>query len=144
MASLLQGFEEVRLVKPVGKIVMTVTDNAVKFNKATAIVLGHPAYVKVLVNEKTKQIAVTPTTAKADNGIKFSKGEGKQAASISVKDAAVLEAVKQFFDIAEAPEGQVAYQSVPGESHPNDKVVIFDAAKATAGVMKRRGRKKAA
>ena len=87
MASLLQGFEEVQLVKPVGKTVLTVTDSAIRFNKATAEVLGFPAYVKVLINDKTKQIAVTPTTAKADNAIKFSKPEGKQAASVSVKEA---------------------------------------------------------
>ena len=36
MASLLQGFEEVQLVKPVGKTVLTVTDSAIRFNKATA------------------------------------------------------------------------------------------------------------
>ena len=63
MASLLQGFEEVQLVKPVGKTVLTVTDSAIRFNKATAEVLGFPAYVKVLINDKTKQIAVTPTTS---------------------------------------------------------------------------------
>lgn len=78
MASLLQGFEEVQLVKPVGKTVMTVTDSVVRFNKATAKVLNFPAQVKILINDKTRQIAVTPTTAKADNAVKFSKGEGKQ------------------------------------------------------------------
>ena len=62
MASLLQGFEEVQLVKPVGKTVLTVTDSAIRFNKATAEALGFPAYVKVLINDKTRQIAVTPTT----------------------------------------------------------------------------------
>ena len=144
MASLLQGFEEVRLVKPVGKTVMTVTTNAVRFNKATAAALGFPAYVKVLVNEHTKQIAVTPTTAKADNGIKFSKGEDKQTASISVKDATIVEAVSRFFEIGDAPEGEVAYQSVTGEAHQLDKVVIFNIADAVAGTMKRRGRKKVA
>ena len=46
MASLLQGFEEVQLVKPVGKTVLTVTDSAIRFNKATAEVLGFPAYVR--------------------------------------------------------------------------------------------------
>ena len=94
MASLLQGFEE---VQPVGKTVLTVTDSAIRFNKATAEVLGFPAYVKVLINDKTKQIAVTPTTAKADNAIKFSKPEGKQAASVSVKEATLIEAVKAYF-----------------------------------------------
>ena len=38
MASLLQGFEEVQLVKPVGKTVLTVTDSAIRFNKATALI----------------------------------------------------------------------------------------------------------
>ena len=94
MASLLQGFEEVQLVKPVGKTVLTVTDSAIRFNKATAEVLGFPAYVKVLINDKTKQIAVTPTTAKA--------------------------------------------------ACPESETVSFDVANATAGTMKRRGRKKAA
>ena len=71
MASLLQGFKEVQLVKPVGKTVMTVTDSVVRFNKATAEVLNFPAQVKILINDKTRQIAVTPTTAKADNAVKF-------------------------------------------------------------------------
>lgn len=144
MANVLQGFEEVTLVKPIGKTVMTVTDSAVKFNKATAAQLGYPAYVKVLVNEKTKQIAVTPTTAKAANAVKFSKPEDKQTSSISVKDASLLTTILQYFTLAEAPEDEIAYQSVNGTAYPNDKVVIFDADEATAGTMKRRGRKKAA
>ena len=143
MASLLQGFEEVQLVKPVGKTVLTVTDSAIRFNKATAEVLGFPAYVKVLINDKTKQIAVTPTT-KADNAIKFSKPEGKQSTSVSVKEATLIEAVKAYFTLPEAPEGEIAYQSVNGTAYPESKTVIFDAANATAGTMKRRGRKKAA
>ena len=141
MASLLQGFEEVQLVKPVGKTVLTVTDSAIRFNKATAEVLGFPAYVKVLINDKTKQIAVTPTTAKADNA---SKPEGKQSTSVSVKEATLIEAVKAYFTLPEAPEGEIAYQSVNGTAYPESKTVIFDAANATAGTMKRRGRKKAA
>ncbi|KFI96136.1 hypothetical protein [Bifidobacterium stellenboschense] len=144
MASVLQGFEEVRLVKPVGKITMTVTANAVRFNKATAQVLGFPAYVKVLVNEKTRQVAIVPTTAKADNAVKFSKPEGKQTTSVSVKDSAPLAAVSAFFELPEAPEGEVAYQQVTGSFYADDKAAVFDAASAVAGTMKRRGRKKAA
>ncbi|MBM6697040.1 hypothetical protein H6A11_08420 [Bifidobacterium pullorum subsp. saeculare] len=144
MASLLQGFEEVRLAKPVGKTVMTVTDSAVRFNKATAEVLGFPAYVKVLINEKTRQVAVTPTTEKADNAVKFSKPEGKQTSSVSIKEEAPLAAVSKFFTLAEAPEGEIAYQSVNGAAYPEEKTVIFNADDAVAGTMKRRGRKKTA
>ncbi|MBT1169971.1 hypothetical protein [Bifidobacterium sp. SO4] len=141
MASLLQGFEEVQLVKPVGKTVMTVTDSAIRFNKATVEVLGSPAYVKVLINEKTKQIAVTPAAEKADNAVKFAKAG---AASVSVKEPVLVEAVKAYLPVGDAPEGEVAYQSVNGAAYAESKTVIFDVANATAGTMKRRGRKKAA
>ncbi|MBW3091646.1 hypothetical protein KIH79_01490 [Bifidobacterium sp. 82T10] len=144
MASLLQGFEEVKLVKPLGKTVMTITDSAVRFNKATAEALGFPTFVKVLINDRTKQIAVTPATTKADNAIKFSKAEGKQTASISIKDATVVSAIAPYFTLEEAPEGEIAYVSVAGTPYQGDKVVIFNVADATPGTMKRRGRKKAA
>ena len=125
MASLLQGFEEVQLVKPVGKTVMTVTDSVVRFNKATAEVLNFPAQVKILINDKTRQIAVTPTTA------------------VSIKNAVLVEAISKYFTLVEAPEGEVSFASVNGTAYPEDKTVIFDVANATAGTMKRRGRKKA-
>lgn len=144
MPSLLQGFEEVSLIKPVGKTVMTVTATAVKFNKATAAILGYPAYAKVLINDKTRQIALTPATQKDPNAVKFSKPEDKQTTSVSVKDATLVEAVLKYFELAEVPEDEVSYQSVNGTAYPDDKAVIFDAAKATAGTMKRSGRKKAA
>ena len=46
--------------------------------------------------------------------------------------------------MAESPEVEVSYQSVNGTAYPDSKTVIFDVANATAGTMKRRGRKKAA
>lgn len=143
MASLLRGFKEVQLVKPVDKTVMTVTDSVVRFNKATAEVLNFPAQAKILINDKTKQIAITPATAKADNAVKFSKGDGKQTKSVSIKDAVLVETISKYFTLAEAPEGEVAFVSVNGTAYPDSKTVIFDVANATAGTMKRRGRKKA-
>ena len=143
MAALLSGFEEVNVVKPIGKVVMTVTASSIRFNKATAAALGFPAHVKVLVNEQTRQIALTPTTGRAENALKFSKPEDKQRLSISVKDKAVLAALHGYFTIGEAPEGEVAYVAVDGTAYPNDRIVIFNVADAVAGTMKRRGRRKA-
>ena len=105
--------------------------------------LNFPAQVKILINDKTRQIAVTPTTAKADNAVKFSKGEGKQTTSVSIKDAVLVKAISKYFTLVEAPEGEVSFASVNGTAYPEDKTVIFDVANATAGTMKRRGRKKA-
>lgn len=144
MTSLLSGFEEVNVVKPLGKVVMTVTANAIRFNKSTAAALGYPAHVKVLVNAQTRQIALAPTTGRAENALKFSKPEGQQRLSISVKDKAVLATLLGYFNPGEAPEGQVAYQAVEGTAYPHDKIVIFNVDDAVAGTMRRRGRRPAA
>ena len=143
MASVLQGFEEVRLVNPVGKITMTVTANPVRFNKGTAQAMGFPAFVRLLVDGNGRRIGVAVTTGEALNAVKFSKTEEKQTASVSVREQAALDAIGKFFTLAEAPEGEVAYVSVPGTYYPDDKAVIFNVNDATAGTMKRRGRKKA-
>lgn len=143
MASSLQGFEEVSLTDPVLNVVMTVTDSVVRFNKATAEALHWPAYVKVLVNSRKKQIAVQACDAKEENAIKFSKPAEKQTASVNVKDPKVLAAVLKYFDLPEAPEGEVSYQSVNGSVLDDAKAAVFDVSSAVAGTMKRRGRKKA-
>ena len=75
--------------------------------------------------------------------MKFSKGEGKQTTSVSIKNAVLVEAISKYFTLAEAPEGEISFVSVNGAAYPESKTVIFDVANATAGTMKRRGRKKA-
>ena len=140
--ALLQGFEEINMSVPTGKSTMTVTDSVVRFNKATAADLGYPAYVKILINDKTRQIALQVCTAKNGNAVKFSKPEGKQTTSVNIKDAVVLDALHKYFTLPEAPEGEVAYQSVPGVVYVEEKTIIFNADAATSGTMKKRGRKK--
>ena len=143
MPSVLQGFEEVALAKPICKLTATLTASGVRFNKATAEALGFPAFVKVLVNSGAKQVALTPTTAKADNAVKFSKPEGKQTTSVNMKEEAPLNAVLALVELPQTAEGLVAYHTAEGTLYQDDKVVIFDFSTATAGTMKRRGRKKA-
>lgn len=139
---ILQGFEEVNITAPITKMTMTVMDTRVRFNKATAIALGYPAYVKVLVNEKTKQVALEVCTGRDANAVKFSKPEGKQTASVSLKDATLVATIREFFTLKPVPEGEDSYAAVPGKLFPEQHVVVFDAAGAVAGTMKRRGRKK--
>lgn len=141
--ALLQGFEEIKLVAPIGKVVVTITESAIRFNKSTAAALGYPAYVKVLVNEKTKQIALQACSGREGNAIKFSKPEGKQNASVSIKNDVVLNAVKKFFDFPEVSDNEIAYYAITGTVYGNEKVAIFNVDDATNGTMKKRGRKKA-
>ena len=114
----------------------------VRFNKATAIALGYPAYVKVLINDKTKQFAVKPCKQSDANAVKFSKPEGKQTASVNIKDVMVLDSVLKYFKLDEPQEGQVTFQSMQGTFYPEERVAMFSVADAKAGVMKKRGRKK--
>ena len=140
--ALLQGFEEINMAVPAGKAMMTVTESVIRFNKATAADLGYPAYVKILVNDKTGQIALQPCNAKSGNAVKFSKPEGKQTTSVNVKDAVVLEALHKYFALPQASDEEIAYQSVSGAVHVEEKVIIFSIADAVSGTMKKRGRKK--
>ena len=61
---ILKGFEVINLKQPKGESVMTVTSNSLKFNKATAVELNYAPYIKVLLNAKTKQIAIQPCSEK--------------------------------------------------------------------------------
>lgn len=143
MAALLQGFNEISLTVPPLKTVMTVTETAIRFNKATAEALDYPAYVKVLINERTRRVAITPCEKGDVNAVKFSRPEGKQTTSVSVKTPIVLESVLRYFPLDKAPEGEVAYKSVEGTDYPREKAVIFAVDDAVAGTMKHRGRRKA-
>jgi hypothetical protein len=139
----LQGFEEVAITEPVGKLTMTVMDSKIRFNKATAVELGYPAYVKVLINDKTRQIALQSCTGRDANAIKFSKPEGKQVSSVTVSNKVLVAAIGKFFTLKSAPEGGISYQTAAGTLNKDEKAVVFDTANAVAGTMKQRGRKKA-
>ena len=93
---ILKGFEVINLKQPKGESVMTVTSNSLKFNKATAVELNYATYIKVLLNAKTRQIAIQPCSEKDPNAIKFSNEESKQTYAISIKVPAdeILEKMK--------------------------------------------------
>ncbi|NMM93803.1 hypothetical protein [Bifidobacterium oedipodis] len=142
--ALLQGFEEVSVKTPIGKLTMTITESGIRFNKSTAAALGFPQRVKVLINEQTRQLALQAVDNRSTNAVKFSKPESKQVASVSVKDPMVMEAAAKLFPLSASPEGEVAYWSAEGELHEKEKVVIFNVEGATEGTMKKRGRRAAA
>lgn len=142
MASL-QGFHEISLAAPASKAVMTITNAAIRFNKATAAELGYPSHVRVLVNESAKQVAIQACSADEENAIKFSKPADKQTGSVSIKAPAVLVTICSFFELHNPSEDEIDYRSIQGVSQPDDKAIIFDINDAKAGTMKKRGRRKA-
>lgn len=151
--SVLDGFEAVGEKTTTNKMTMTVMESSVRFSKGVTEALGCPAYVKLLVNDKRKKIAVQACDAKDENAIKFcktkrSKADGVdsdaagKASSVTVRTTDVLVAVQKYFTFPPVADDQIAYFAMNGESYPDEKVVIFAVADASKGVSGKRGPRK--
>lgn len=134
--AVLEGFEVVELEQSTGDSVMTLTSTNLKFNKATAVELGYPSYVRMLTNAATRQIAIQPCKENTKNAVEFSKDKEKQNYAVVVKVPALLTAARKMADLGE----DAASMSFRGVLYPNDNVIIYDLSKGEP--VKRRGKRK--
>lgn len=139
---ILKGFEVINLKQPKGESVMTVTSNSLKFNKATAVELNYAPYIKVLLNAKTRQIAIQPCSEKDPNAIKFSNEESKQTYAISIKVPAIQVEFRRMMPFEDENGGKLSY-TLNGTLYPDEQVVIYDIGDVKPEAeKKRRGRRK--
>ena len=139
---ILKGFEVINLKQPKGESVMTVTSNSLKFNKATAVELNYAPYIKVLLNAKTRQIAIQPCSEKDPNAIKFSNEESKQTYAISIKVPAIQVEFRRMLSFEDENGGKLSY-TLNGTLYPDEQVVIYDIGDVKPEAeKKRRGRRK--
>ena len=136
MAGILTGFEVVELEESRGDSVMTLTSANLKFNKATAVELGFPAYIRMLVNASTRQVAIEPCKENTKNAVPFSKDESKQNYAIVVKMPALLTAARKLADV-DKDSGSISFK---GMLYPEDKIIIYNLAEGQP--TKKRNRKK--
>jgi site-specific DNA recombinase len=134
--AILEGFEVVELEQSKGDSVLTLTSTNLKFNKATAVELGFPAYVRMLVNAATRQVEIQPCTEKSKNAVKFSREKTKQTYAVVVKIPALLTTVRKLTEVDE-DAGSLSFR---GTLYPNEKVIIYDLSKGEP--VKTRGRRK--
>lgn len=139
---ILKGFEVINLKQPKGESVMTVTSNSLKFNKATAVELNYAPYIRVLLNAKTRQIAIQPCSEKDPNAIKFSNEESKQTYAISIKVPAIQVEFRRMLPFEDDNGGKLSY-TLNGTLYPDEQVVIYDIGDVKSETeKKRRGRRK--
>lgn len=139
---ILKGFEVINLKQPKGESVMTVTSNSLKFNKATAVELNYAPYIKVLLNAKTRQIAIQPCSEKDPNAIKFSNEESKQTYAISIKVPAIQVEFRRMLPFEDDNGGKLSY-TLNGTLYPDEQVVIYEIGDVKPETeKKRRGRRK--
>ncbi len=121
----LDGFKEIELKEPKSESVMTVSSSSLKFNKATAVELNYPAYIKVLINAQTRQIGIRPCSAKAKNSIKFSEEESKQHYAIILKVPAVQADFRRLFSF-ENEKGEKLTYSLKGTFYPEEQAIVYN------------------
>lgn len=137
--ALLDGFKEIPLKEKVEDSFLTVTSKSLKFNRATARVLGLPERIKILVNDKKIQLAVTPAGKEDENGIDFVFEEGGREKPIFVKEPAILKGISKLATMEK--DGQGLSLTMKGLAYPEEKVIIYDLVEAEVTPIKPRGRK---
>ena len=138
MSDILNGFEVIDTEVGKSDSVMTVSGNMLKFNKPTAAELMYPAFVRVLIHVPEKKVAIQVCTEKTKCSTPFSKPEDKQSYAISIKNPAIVVAVRKLLPELD-PNDPLTFK---GQLYLDDKVIIYDLSKGEP--IKRRNRRKAA
>ena len=119
--SVLEKFKLVELITTRTDAVATfITGNQIKFNSATHVDLGYPAYIQMFVDDKGKQFAIKACKENDPNAIKFSKPAGEQRYPIKLTCAPAANAVRK---VMEWPQEQS--MNVPGAIFADEGVIIF-------------------
>ena len=137
--ALLDGFKVIELKEKVEESILTVSAKALKFNRGTARDLGRPAKVRLMVNEKLLQLAVVPTQDFDEDGVDFSFDEDSREMPISVKEPAVMNAVKKMAVLEK--EGQAIQLAIKGTVYLEERIIIYDFTEAETAIVKPRGRR---
>ena len=137
--ALLDGFKVIPLQEKVEDTYLTITNNSLKFNRASARTLGLPGRILLLTNDKRIQIAITPAKPDDEDGVDFSFEEGSREKSICVKEPMIIKNIKKLIGTEE--KGRNLEFKIKGVAYPEEKVIIFDMGEAVATPVKTRGRR---
>jgi len=138
MSDVLQGFEVVDTEVGRSDSVLTISGSMLKFNKPTATELQYPAFVRVLINAPEKKVAIQACTEKTKSATSFSKPEDKQAYAITIKNPAIVIAVRKLLPNLNQNDAL----TFNGTLYAEDEVIIYDLTNGTP--IKRRNRNKKA
>lgn len=138
--ALLDGFRLIELKEKEEKSTLTISAKALKFNRGTARDLGRPMKVRFLINEKLLQIAVVPAQDDDEDGVDFSYDEDSREMPITVKEKAVLNAVKELAVLEK--DGQSIRLVLNGKVYLEERTIIYDLTEAQTVLIKPRGRRK--
>lgn len=101
---------------------ISITNNGITFNRSVIIKMGYPEYVKLLINEGEKQIAVRTCSKEDDKSVQFfrQKANGVLSVRWNAKDLINTVARMCNWDL-----GQTSYR-VYGVLVPEYSLMLFD------------------
>ena len=139
--TLLDGFRVIPLKEKVGDTFLTISEKSLKLNRETAKILGMPAQVLFLINDKRMQIAVTPARRGDEDAVDFTVEEGGREKPIYVREPAILKEIRKLAILER--DGVKLTQTIKGLVYPEEKVIIYDLGESVEAVVKPRVRRKA-
>ena len=138
--ALLDGFKVIPLTEKIEDSYLTITAGALKFNRATARILGLPKAINLLSNDKRMQIAIAPAKEGDEDGVDFTFEETGREKPIYVKETMIMKTIQKLAVLEK--DGMRLSLSIKGMAYPDDKVIIYDLNDAEETILKPRGRKK--
>lgn len=119
--SILDNFKLVELITTRTDAVVTFAGgNNIKFNSATHIDLGYPAYIQLFVDEKGKKFAIKVCKENDPQAMKYSKPAGEQKYPIKLTCAPAAKAVRKIMGWDDDTG-----MNVPGAIFHDEGVIIF-------------------
>lgn len=134
--SMLENFKVIEITKTTEPACVIIEDNKMRFTKPVAIELGYPGYVRVLMDEAGKRIAIQVAKGNESNVIKFSADKDNQKSSIIYQNVIMVDLIRSMMP---SWEKGVKYRA-KGILSKEDKAIVFDL--KTAEVYERFARKK--
>ena len=134
--SMLENFKVIEITKTTEPACVIIEDNKMRFTKPVAIELGYPGYVRVLMDDAGKRIAIQVAKGNESNVIKFSADQDNQKSSIIYQNVIMVDLIRSMMP---SWEKGVKYRA-KGVLSKEDKAIVFDL--KTAEVYERFARKK--
>ena len=137
MKSVLEGFKVINVNETSSKSQLTLFQDSMRFNKATAAELNFPGYIRLLINESNSgfKLAVEVCNGHCKEAIKFSELKEKQNYAINIKHPATMVMVRRFLDFSHEQDERVQYK-VNGEIFVEENVIIYDLSEARKEIAK--------
>lgn len=134
MASILEKFSLIDLVRTRTESVIGFSGITLKFNNSTCVDLNFPPYIQFFINEREKQFAIKACKETDPNAIKFSKTAAEQKYPIKINNIGITSLVRKLMGWADTDSW-----NCPGAIFAEEGVIIYSLAAASAPQPKQGG-----